>query len=914
MRLLIPSLFGFAWLSIGAFQVLPAQAHAPISPAELEAILADPGPPPSALSEGIPSSIETLYVVEMSHLDIGFTDPPSVVAEVHWQVLEDVLDYCDQDADFRWTIEELWQLEQFWLRTTGANQLRMEQRLQEGRIELAGGFASMHSANMAPWETVRWMGLAAPFLARLGIRPRVVLGDDVPGWSWGLPAVMAATGVDFFLAGENSFIGTGATIPRADYPFYWSGPAGDRVLTWISDGAYVEGFTDYGLTTLGQAFNKLSLRLPEWEASGYPFNAILVMRGFDNAGASLGLTSLARDWNNLYDNPKIIPASASQFFDHILAQAPELAQYRGDWSGRWDVGALSTPRTEIRIRQTQAIAPAAEALSIAGEWLAGTQGSARDRRRWFDLVHALVQFNEHSGGGTPWPGYMTEQEALQQNREVADGARLAHNLAKQELSQASTALAEAVAGGDSLQLVVLNSREWARGGVVMAELPPAYPVHRVRAIDESSGTELPTQILPLPGFLAIEVPEVPSVGYRRIAIERTAESIVAARPEQAKVSRADSAIGRESTLLSNGIVELTIAHTDGSITSLIDLRTSREWIDHELEQPFNGMIRASNMQHLGGISHPTQEGRVFVEASAAGPLVFAARLRRPSTAHRHVEVILRKDSPVVELVNEILRDELPWINRERGFDYFAFRFPFDLPGFETRIATSAGPMRLWGDQPDQLPGAEMARFSVGTWVDLSTDAAGMTCLVPDALVAEFETIRFGRNEPPARATFVSRFDKKADEAEFLGGQIGPIDVEPGEPSLMVLRYGFVPRDGPWDALETERLGAGFADPLRVALVPAGGGNAPPLGSALNLSGLAVRLLDLKPAEDGRGVILRIQETNDSPGELRVETPTGIWTRAWRVNPFEEDGAELETGDGVVVVPVGARETVALRLL
>ncbi len=892
-----------------------AAAHSPMAWSEIERIYDRPLPPPPPPGQGIPSSIETIYVVEMSHLDIGFTAPPSEVAETHWRILENVVSFADQDSDFRWTVEELWQLEQFWIRADAGSRLRMRELIEAGRVEVGGGLASMHSASMAPWEMIRWMGAAGLAGRALGIAPRVVLGDDVPGWSWGLPEVMADAGIRYFLAGANDFIGTGATIPRADYPFRWSGPGGDEVLTWIADGSYAEGYIEYGLLTVQTAFQQLSRRLPEWEEAGYPFDAILVMRGFDNADASLGMADLAREWNATYDNPKLRLATPSEFFEHILETAPDLTGYRGDWAGRWDVVAIIAPRTQIKNRRSQLRAPAAEALSVAGEWLAESPGTARDRRRWRRIAHDIAEYDEHSGGGAPWPGLLTVEETELHNREVAEVARRADRWTREELDEALAALAQGVTSGDSLAVVVANAREWERGGVVGVELPEGWPPGAVEVVDDATGSVLPVQPVPGAERILVEVPPVPPVGYRRLLVRRSAPA-PAICSERGR-SRPGIELGDEATVLDNGVLRVRVEHGDGRISSLVDLRSGREWIDSALDQPFNGMIRASNRQHLIGLVHPTQAGAVEPLIQADGPLLQAVRFRRAGSAHRFVDVALRRASSVLELSNTVLRDALPHVPYSRSFDYFAFRFPLDLDPFAARIASPAGPMRLYGEQPDQLPGAEMGRFSVGPWVDLSGAQASITMLTPDALVAEFETIQFSRQEAPQRATLVSRFDKKADEAQYFGGAIGPVDVEPGEGSRMVLRYGLVPREGGWDALGVSRASAGFADPLRAVVVPPGmgwGTGAAPTASALRLEGAAVEMIDLKPAEDGRGVILRLREIAGSSATVRVMLGNEAVGCALRTDVLERDGAALPVVDGTVEVPVGARATAGVRLL
>ncbi len=65
----------------------------------MDVLLADPGPTAPPPGAGIPSSIEKIFVVEMSHLDIGSTAPSSEVAERH--LLHSLMPTVDPPRPYR---------------------------------------------------------------------------------------------------------------------------------------------------------------------------------------------------------------------------------------------------------------------------------------------------------------------------------------------------------------------------------------------------------------------------------------------------------------------------------------------------------------------------------------------------------------------------------------------------------------------------------------------------------------------------------------------------------------------------------------------------------------------------------------------------------------------------------------------
>jgi len=91
----------------------------------------------------------TIYLVQHSHTDIGYTRPQSEILAEHMRYIDYALDYCDQtdklpdEAKFRWTCESSWVAREY-IRTRPDSQImRLLKRIREGRIEVTGMFANM---------------------------------------------------------------------------------------------------------------------------------------------------------------------------------------------------------------------------------------------------------------------------------------------------------------------------------------------------------------------------------------------------------------------------------------------------------------------------------------------------------------------------------------------------------------------------------------------------------------------------------------------------------------------------------------------------------------------------------------------------------------------------------------------------
>jgi alpha-mannosidase len=105
-------------------------------------------------------------------------------------------------------------------------------------------------------------------------------------------------------------------------------------------------------------------------------------------------------------------------------------------------------------------------------------------------------------------------------------------------------------------------------------------------------------------------------------------------------------------------------------------------------------------------------------------------------------------------------------------------------------------------------------------------------------------------------------------------------------------YSLFPHAGNWTDAETVRRAAELNIPARALPVR---GRAPDSRSFLTLTGLAV-VETLKPAEDGRGLILRVYEPHGSRGEVRADSREWV-SKVTDCDLVEEDGDAVTVRDG-----------------
>src|SRR5581483_7226207 len=206
----------------------------------------------SLLPGGRPAraEIRTVYIIPFAHWDRGFLTSPEEIRPLLKPHLDEVIDLASADPEYRWTVESVWQLNEWLERTRDSRRIgQLRELVKRGQIEISGAYGSMHTEFMDSEELNLLTQDGFRMARALGVSlPELAVTDDVPGYSERIPQVLALSHVRFLLTGANLFIGGGTSLAPGEVPFYWQGPDGSRVLTWVSQGksgGYVEGMQEY---------------------------------------------------------------------------------------------------------------------------------------------------------------------------------------------------------------------------------------------------------------------------------------------------------------------------------------------------------------------------------------------------------------------------------------------------------------------------------------------------------------------------------------------------------------------------------------------------------------------------------------------------------------------------------------------
>lgn len=856
-------------------------------------------------SAGIASSVKTISIMEVSHLDIGFTAPPETVAAFGKSHLDQVLDNLEADPDYHWTIESGWWLERWWEASTPTEHDRMLSYLQEGdRLVLTAGYANLHTTVAGHEELTRNVYYASRMAREHGFPLRTFILDDVPGGSFALPELLARSGIEYYVGGLNTSFGGELTEPdHGDRPFWWVGPDGSRVLSWITFDGYAEAFS-WGFSFfdgLDDMFTKMGQKLPELEETGYPYPELLLMRGFDNHYQGFKARDLIDQWNATYDTPQFELTTAEEFLDGMLAKygAEAFPEYSGDFGCAWSPSGANAAHLRDWVRQAHRKGRGAEALLAAGSAV----DDAPTPRGDLELMYRRqLEVDEHSGPGG-WPGYFTPEEMDRNNRQHfgygEDALALAESLLEQGVDRA---LASLSAAGDAVAVVNPHARvrnAWAR-----VALPADLYGQAFRVVDRSTGVELVFQRFPDTLEILFHAEQVPSMGYR---VYDLLPGTPTAEPQ--------GVLSATATHLENDHYALDVDSSTGAITSLVDVSSGREMIDPASAYRFNELASLVHGQIVGDVppeAEPPASATTTVVSD--GPLLAELRVSRTGTPHVETYYRLYRGEDRVEIENVLDRDRMPYVDLDTGTRYYMVTLPFDIHDFEIRTETTT---RFLDPLTDGF-----ARESVFDWHNVEHalgfwDAESGVQFATDTIAAyHFENLSalasgsFSHGD----ALLLPRMKDKSDEYEFEDGTIGPYEQEPDTSPIYRHTHHLRAVAPGFDPVDLSQFGWNALTPLPTELLSRRPGNLPEANASFfRVAPGGVLLYTAKPAEDGDGVVLRMTELRGEQVFATVDSDVFEIVSCERLEQDEEGGTPLTVGPTGAEIPLAPFETATVRL-
>jgi alpha-mannosidase len=920
--------------------------------------------PPARLPEG---AIKTVYIVPTSHYDFGFVDPPEAIRERAARHIDEVIRLAESDPDFRWTIESVWQVNE-WLRRAKAPSsvlpkdkekiARLVNLLRSGRIALSSAWGSMHTDFMGEEELNRLCYDYATLKRNYGIETEMAMMDDVPGHPTSIPTVLAGSGMRYLVTGANIFIGVATSLAPGKVPFYWESPDGSRVLTWISQsprGGYTEALTDFFLDpytldpytgkTPYEMFNpkagkKTDLQIMEegvaelqkrYREAGYQYDSVMTLYAHDFIEPTnvANLERAVKLWNSNHDSPKLKIATPPEFFRYLEGKyRAQIPTFRGEWSGLWSEAKTQSPQMSALARYAHDHTPAAETLwSI----ISATRGIPFPVGNTATLYDLMLTYDEHSGAGnTGWPQLNERGKLEEQNRQYVGYLQRAEKEVDFLLDQGVRLLAlprreetpRQLQGPNLWPLLVYNPLSWQRDDVVAVAPPDAQlQIERIRNAADNQPISFDVDELGRAIFIARNVP---ALGYATYIIETAPGQMATTLRDVPRATQAENKHFR---------VRLS---ADGNIQSILALRSAREIVNERGELPFNQLLRVEG-QEPSAIAYPLPP----VINVKRGLRLIRITVSRERSAFPLTTITLYDDLERVELRNEIDSSRLPFAGGQSWHDSYYFAFPFALSANHLQVLRGG---QKWFDRlpDDYLPGARRDAVTTQHLIGMS-DGPGSVMLAhrqafhavfpsyvkvrPSAPGAPAELPAMFTGKWPLReATLYSRAFRHGNQADTHDlGVTNLQTVEPGLATQYVFDYALA-AGGQFDEVAAWRFGSAFNMPLRAVYVSVG-----PLvaeRSYFSVDQPNVEIVTIKPVADttihgevsaspldpkaNRFFVIRLQEFAGRAATVQLATPVRVRAAAL-LNLTEDRVLQSISTVSPLTVTVKPYETVTLRI-
>lgn len=246
------------------------------APCELPIILKEQGKTVSKINEkATPVKKWTVYLVQHTHTDIGYTKPQTEILSEHLRYIDYAIEYCEQtkdytnDAKFRWTCESAWAVDEY-LKN------RPEEQVNKLKIHC-------RRTNRSCFHVFQYVGdcrrkLFKTFLQPVkefrkhGIPSALAMQNDVNGIAWCLADYLPDLGIKYLWMGEHHYK---SQVPfNMPTVFQWESPSGKPILTYRADHYNTGNFWGIEQGDIQKTEPKLLHYLSELERKHYPFDAV----------------------------------------------------------------------------------------------------------------------------------------------------------------------------------------------------------------------------------------------------------------------------------------------------------------------------------------------------------------------------------------------------------------------------------------------------------------------------------------------------------------------------------------------------------------------------------------------------------------------------------------------------------------
>jgi hypothetical protein len=789
--------------------------------------------------------------IQHAHTDIGYTRSQTEILAEHLRYIDYALDYCDAtdrypvNAQFRWTCEASWPVDEY-LRCRPAAQVeRLIRRIREGRIEVTGMYFNFDEI---PDEQVLAASLkAAGRIRDAGIPVTVAMQNDVNGIGWCLNDYLSGLGVKYLNMGTHGH----RALICFDRPtmFWWESPSGNRMLTFRAE-HYMTGNTVMEVQTgdFDKFKNNLLNYLMGLASKGYPFDEMAIQHsGYltDNSPPSTFMSELIVKWNELFEWPELSTSTAGTFFTGMESlHGSEFPVIRGAWPDWWTDGFGASAREVAATRTASAsLMAASSGLSMAA--IAGIKLPSETGNDISLANEALLFYTEHTTGYSesvrePCSQPTMEQRALKESYAWEAVRRTA------SIQESAMGLLQSMFSNEpDPSLLVFNTLSWTRSGMATVYIDhQIVPRGNNAIVYDTGGMRLATQPLSHRSdgtYWAIWIDSIPPFGYKKLIV-RTETATENSSPDG-------------TDLLENRWYRIRTDLKKGTVTSLVDKELNAELIASNSEYGLGEFI----LEQLGNRSQ--MESRmlndfirkpldtVWFDSASEGGIWNSIRFYGESETAVGprgfmFEIRLHNMEKRIELAFSIIKKSIT------GPESFYIAFPFALKGGKHYTEVAGGVIETG---VDQIKGSSNDWYTVQNFTSVRNDSMQIVLGSNEMPLMQFGAINTGRYLAGATPQTTGIFSWPMNNywvTNFNADQRG------GHTWTYYLTSASDNSDG-----FASRFGWGARVPLLTRILPGGGpGDSMSEGSFIEGWPEDVVIISALPSADGNSVILHLRET------------------------------------------------------
>ena len=841
----------------------------------------------------------TIDLVQHSHTDIGYTRSQTEILAEHLRYIDYALDYCDatdtypENAKFRWTCEASWPVDEF-LKCRPASQVeRLKKRIAEGRIQVTGMY---YNFDELPDEQVLAASLkAVGRIKEAGIPVNLAMQNDVNGIGWCMNDYFNQLGVKYLNMGTHGH----RALICFDKPtmFWWESPSGKKILTFRAE-HYMIGNTELEIQTgdINKFKNNLFNYLLSLDAKKYPFDEMAIQHsGYltDNSPPSTIASDLIKQWNDIFEWPKLTTAVAGTFFEHMEKDhASEFPVIRGAWPDWWTDGFGASARESATTRVSSSTLSANVAgLSMASA--AGIKLPAKTSEKIDLAENALLFYCEHTTGYSesvrePFSQPTMEQRALKESYAWEANRRTA--LIGEE---AMGLLQSMFVSEKEPSLLIFNTLNWSRSG-----LATVYIDHQVVArgkmagIFSQDGERMAAQPVASRSdgtYWAIWLKDIPAFGYKKFTVKALDIPIAMADPGL-------------PAAIENSWYRVTADPAKGAITSWYDKELKLELVDASSLYKMGEFI----LEQLGNRSQMESRklddfkrsplDKVWFDSMVKGEIWTSLKFIGESST----TINPKGYSFEIRLFNTCKRMDIACSMVKKSItdpESFYIAFPFMLKDGKHYTEVPGGVIETG---KDQVKGSSCDWYTVQDFTAVRNSGAQLVIGSAEMPLMQFGAINTGRYKAGAMPQSTHMFSWPMNNywvTNFNADQRGGHSWT----------YYLTSSDDNSNSFAT-RFGWGCRIPLLSRVIPGGGkGDNVWQGSIIQGWPSDVVLVSAIPSPDGKSVLLHLRETGNKPANL--ELILGLSGKKIKVTEVDVTGREVVNGSS----SVGALESKFFRL-